>query len=195
MKKVSVYFHLVLFFTVAVAGNPFITEHNRQINFSNIDSLTVVSAVNEVIAQARSDFKKIYDIPSEKRTWENTLMAIDDILSKVNIVYATGDLLANTHPDNAVRDAANNGSSVFSKFLNEVNMDLDLYHAVKAYSQMAEAKKLQGYKEKYLKETLRDFERNGLGLPEQERLKLKKIQDRIADLAIEFEKNIDKKKE
>jgi thimet oligopeptidase len=181
---------ILLLVVVAVAGNPFFPGYTQRFDFSLVDSTAINNARNEVISEAKADFAKIYAVPKEKRTWENSLLAIDDILSKVNIVYAISDLLANTHPDKGVRDASNAGLSVFGKYLNEVNMDLELYRSVKEYAQLPEAKSLTGYQAKYLKETIRDFERNGLGLAQEKRKKLKEIQDKISDLAIEFSKNI-----
>src|SRR5690606_7848591 len=66
----------------------------------------------------------------------------------------------------------------------------DLYRAVKSYAESAETKGLDGYKEKYLRETVDDFERNGFALSAELRDSLKRIKDAISEIGNEFNKNI-----
>jgi Zn-dependent oligopeptidase len=161
MKLFKLFLTDVLIIGLLLASNPFQTGVSGLIDFSQVDTTTINEARLQVIAEAKKLFAGIYTIPEKERTWENSLLAIDDILSRVYIIYSVSDLLANTHPDKGVRDASNAGLSIFGKFLNEVNMDLDLYRSVKEFSQLPAAKALTGYKAKYLKETIRDFERKG----------------------------------
>ena len=66
----------------------------------------------------------------------------------------------------------------------------DLYKAIKAYSESDEAKNLSGFKAKFVKETVKDLERNGFALSAEDREKLKAIKDEISTIGNEFNKNI-----
>jgi thimet oligopeptidase len=98
--------------------------------------------------------------------------------------------MGSVHPDDDIRNQALQGRSEFAKFFNEVQLDENLYRAVKDYSESDEAKELTGYKAKFLKETVEDFERNGFALPEEKREELKVINNKISDLSLLFQKNI-----
>ncbi|MFI5237770.1 MAG: M3 family metallopeptidase, partial [Ignavibacteriales bacterium] len=71
-----------------------------------------------------------------------------------------------------------------------IQLDENLYRAVKDYSETAEAKSLTGYKARFVQKTVEDFERNGFALSKEERDDLKIINDKISDLSILFQKNI-----
>ncbi|MFI5238064.1 MAG: M3 family metallopeptidase, partial [Ignavibacteriales bacterium] len=73
---------------------------------------------------------------------------------------------------------------------NEIQLDENLYRAVKDYSETAEAKSLTGYKARFVQKTVEDFERNGFALSKEKRDELKIINDKISDLSILFQKNI-----
>src|SRR5690606_2270080 len=80
--------------------------------------------------------------------------------------------------------------TVIDKYLNELSLDENLYQAVKAFAQTTEAQKLEGYREKFLRETMENFERNGFALPKEDRDKLKEITDAISETGNAFNKNI-----
>jgi thimet oligopeptidase len=99
-------------------------------------------------------------------------------------------LLAYVHPNASIRENSLEAINKLDKYLNELNLSVEMYEAIKEYSESQEAKGLKGSDQKLLKDTLRDLEHNGLGLPEEERKKVKDIQDNISDLSIQFESNI-----
>ncbi|MCW8805604.1 MAG: Zn-dependent oligopeptidase, partial [Ignavibacteriaceae bacterium] len=172
--------------------DPLPGKFNQPIQFSNLTPEYIKQATDASINQAKESLDKLYAIPKEKRTFDNTMLELDNIYNNAGNVANSVNLMSNVHPDDAVREQATESNSVFDKFFNSVQLDENLYRAVKDYSESAEAKSLNGYKAKFVEETVRDFERNGFALSKEGRDKLKDINDKISDLSIMFQQNIAK---
>ena len=194
---VKPFFYLVLTILVtgvslaqSDSGDPLPGKFNQPIEFANLTPEYVQQASDLAISQAKESFEKLYAIPKEQRTFDNTMLELDNIFNSVGNVANTINLMSNVHPNDAIRDKAVECDVMFSKFFNEVELDENLYRAVKDYSESAEAKSLTGYKAKFVQETVEDFERNGFALSKEKRDHLKEINDKLSDLSIMFRKNI-----
>lgn len=101
---------------------------------------------------------------------------IDDISGPMSITLAT-------NPDKAVREAAEACELQFSKLQNALFQNEALYARLKrvAPKGMAERQVLQV--------SLEGFEDSGVTLPAEKQARAKEIQDRIAALSIEFQRN------
>lgn len=172
------------------SSDPLPGKFNQPIQFANLTPEYVHQATDLAISHARESLDKLYAIPKEQRTFDNTMLELDNIFNNAGNVSNSINLMSNVHPNDAIRDKAVDCNVMFAKFFNEVELDENLYSAVKDYSQSAEAKSLTGYKAKFLKETVEDFERNGFALSKEKRDELKAINDKLSDLDIMFEKNI-----
>ena len=167
-----------------------ITGFNEQIQFSKITPGYIDKAHKKAMNDVDEKLKSLYSIPVEMRTFDNTVKAYDAALDEFNTMWGTIYLMANSHPDDATREAANNANISFDQYGNKLNLDENTYRSFKEYSMSDEAKLLVGYKEKYLRESIRDFERNGFALSKEKREELKIIQDRLSIISNNFSKNI-----
>jgi thimet oligopeptidase len=170
--------------------NPFFNELNQIIDFKSITTKNITEATTESIDIAREALKDIYQINNDERTYQNTVLALDDIYNNLMKVNEITSLLAYVHPNDEIRNECLKSIGDFGKFFNEISLDEDLYNTIKTYSLKEEAKQLLGPEKKYLVETVEDFERNGFALSKEKRVKLKKIQDKLSDLGIQFDSNI-----
>jgi oligopeptidase A len=167
-----------------------LTGFNEQIQFSKITPGYIEKAHKKAMDDLDEKLKSLKAIPVEMRTFDNTVQAFDAALDGFNTMWGTIYLMANSHPDAVTREAANNANVTFAQYENKLSLDEDLYRSFKEYSKSDEAKLLVGYKEKYLRETIRDFERNGFALSKEKRDELKVIQDRLSIISNDFSKNI-----
>ncbi len=175
--------------------NPILNKPNEIIDFKNIQCNHIAEAVKREIEKANNQLNKIYNINNNSRTFSNTLLTLDNLYNELTKVYETESLLAFVHPDKDIRDECLKQTAVLEKFFNEIALSEPLYKAVKNYSKTDEAINLKGARKKYLKETIEEFERNGFALPKEKRNKLKKIQDKLSDLGIQFDSNISSHKD
>lgn len=170
--------------------NPLLGKFNEVIQFADLTADDIKEATDVSIKEARESLAKLYAIPKEQRTFDNTMLELDNIYNKAGNVYGCVYLMGNVHPDDATRNQAQESNAEFAKFFNEISLDENLYRAVKDYSESAEAKSLTGYKQRFVEKTVEDFERNGFALPKEKRDELKVINDKLSDLSILFQKNI-----
>lgn len=174
----------------SVPENPLFNTFNEAVDFGKLSGNHIGQACDSVIHHSRNELRKIYAIEDGRRTFENTMLGLDDIYNDIGRIGSMIYLLANTHPDSLIRNLCLDRSNEIEKYENEISLSEDLYHSVKAYSETPEAKGLKGYKEKFLRETIEDFERNGFGLTSTGRDSLKTIKDDISEIGNEFMKNI-----
>ena len=172
-----------------------LTGYNERIQFDKITPEYIKTASQKSMDDLDKKLSNIYTIPFEMRNYDNTVASFDNALDGFNTMWGTIYLMANSHPDDATRNAADEANVVFAQFGNKLGLNEDLYKAFKDYSKTDEAKLLVGYQEKFLRETIRDFERNGFALSKEKRDDLKVIQDRLSVVSNEFSKNISEYKD
>lgn len=173
-----------------VSGNPLYNTFNEPVDFNTLTADHIVQATDSVVAFARNELNELYAIEKGDRTFDNTMLRLDDIANDLNRIGSLIYLMGNAHPDSLIRTTALEKATELEKFQNEISLSEDLYRAVKSYAESAETKGLDGYKEKYLRETVDDFERNGFALSAELRDSLKSIKDAISEIGNEFNKNI-----
>ncbi len=176
-------------------NNPILNKTNEIINFKNIKSNHIAEAAEKGIKNAKIQLNSIFSITDQARTFHNTLLELDNLSNELTKVYEIESLMAFVHPEKDIRDECLKQTAVLEKFFNEIALSEPLYKAVKNYSKTDDAKKLKGARKKYLKETIDEFERNGFALTKEKRDELKKIQDQLSDLGIQFDSNISSHKD
>lgn len=172
------------------SDNPIFIGHNEVFHFDKLTAAHINQATEKTISETKESLSKLYTIDKHNRTFENTMVPLDDALDAFGTTYGFIYLMGSTHLDDAIRDSANSSVALMDKFSNELNLNEDLYKAVKDYSLTKGGQSLTGYKKKFVTETVRDFERNGFALSKEKRDELKGIQDKISELSLNFRQNI-----
>ncbi|KAA9338498.1 Zn-dependent oligopeptidase [Hymenobacter busanensis] len=163
---------------------------NKTVDFKKTTKADIKKTTDVAVLEAKASLAGIYLVPDNKRTFANTMLALDNLSARIGQAGGTINILSNASPDSAIRNQAQRSIAELSKFGNEMELDEKLYKAVKAYSQTAEAKALTGARKKFLTETIEDFERSGFALSPEKRQELGKINDRISELSLAFGNNI-----
>jgi thimet oligopeptidase len=174
--------------------NPLMPGFNQPIAFGKATKSDVQQATTVAIAKTKTALTTIYNVPTAKRTFANTMLPLDALNDNFSSTYGPISILFNASPDSAVRNQAERSIAMLSKYSNEVELDEKLYRAVKDYSKTKEAMALTGPRKKFLTETVGDFERDGFALTPEKRQELQKLNDKIADLSLAFGANIAKDK-
>ena len=91
-------------------------------------------------------------------------------------------LIANVHPDKAVRGEGETCEQNLSKLLTEINLDKQLFEAVSALPQDA----LDGGAKRFVSKVLRDFRRSGVDKDEATRNRLKAISEESVKVGQDF---------
>ncbi len=170
--------------------NPLLAEFNTIIDFASITPKHLEEAVNFTIEEAKTILEKIKQIPHNQRTYENTMKAYDLLGYHLGKVHGCVYILMSVSPSEQIRVVGMKVAQKIGLFGNQLSLDEQLYQAVKAYSQTEEARKLTGTNAKFIRETVRSFEKNGFALPPEKRVQLQKIQDEMTEIGNIFYKNI-----
>ena len=138
----------------------------------------------EAIEQSRQRLGIIESLPLDALTPLNVLDAWDSASIVLEDAFGPISLLNSVHPDQAVRDAADEALIQESSFLTDVFQNEGLYQRVhRVVPETAAQRQLQ-------KDLLDSFEDSGVALPPARRSRFKAISDRLTELAQQFARNV-----
>lgn len=146
----------------------------------------IAQLADEAIEKLRTGVAGIVAIPAERRTFTSVVDTLDQLTAYVGVVGSTIHLIQMTHPDAAMRDAAQ------AKIIDIQNASVDcvgdnyeLYSAVKA---VADAKPtLAPELQYYLDEMIKEYERGGMQLAADERAKVATLKKKLAQIGTDFD--------
>jgi thimet oligopeptidase len=158
--------------------------------FATVD----VTAVESGVARTLDEARRIVDdtvAPKDLRTFENTLMPLDRLADVMGRAFTQYVFMGYVHSDKDVRAAAKAGEEDLNNFAVEVIFRDDLNAAIKEYAATDEAQRLEGERARDLEFTLRDLRRAGHDLPPEVRASVKEKTQRLVELGVRFQSNID----
>lgn len=176
-------------------ANPLIPQWNELYDFEHLNAEQIDYAAMYSENTATMLISTVSGVDSAKRTFENTMLAIDDIFNVLQKQQSVYELLVNTHTDKTVRDLTGKKLEHFTTLIDQLYLNEQLYRCVREYSASAQAKTLTGERKFYLDKTNSDFLRNGMTLPLADRERLKKLNQEINELGVAFVKNISTNKD
>ncbi len=159
-------------------------------SYTDITAEKISDGAEKAIEQARAVLDESV-APKDARTFENTLMPVDrvgDILAHAFAQYA---FMGFVHTDAAVRKAGNEAQEKLESFGVEMIFRDDLNAAVQEYAETDEANALEGEKARFLEFLLRDLRRAGHQLAPEVRAAVKEKTQRLVELGVRFQNNID----
>lgn len=170
--------------------NPLINGLNETIDFANIQEKDILQATKNILRNADVILEEILFIPDSLRSFENTLLRLDDLYNIISKVWNPLSLLSSVSNIEAIRKASDDSSLRIQQYYVELAANAALFKAVLAYSQTIEAQTLQENRKRFLESELRDFKHSGHFLSVNKREQLKKIQIQLSELSMNFENNI-----
>ena len=129
--------------------------------------------------------------PATEPTYDNVLGRLDAIEDQLGQVYGKTAFMGYVHPDKEVRDAGNVAEERLQKWGVELIFRSDLYEAIKRFAATAEAQNLAGEKRRFLEFVERDLRRAGHELDSSARDEVKKLTERLVEIGVLFQRNID----
>jgi thimet oligopeptidase len=146
------------------------------------------------IDQAKEQIQAIIALPDEQRTFANTMLAFDrmGIISNIDLFGAVCGVLKEVSPNEVIRNATREAIMQLSNFsVDWISGNVALYKALKAYAQGNGKTEILRDDERYfLDETMKEFKRAGLDLPEEQLEKVKQLKKELIDLSLAFSSNI-----
>ncbi|HZH99007.1 MAG TPA: M3 family metallopeptidase, partial [Fimbriimonadaceae bacterium] len=144
--------------------------------------------VQAALKRADAEVAKITAVPKNKRTFENTLGALDDLSVRLDNETALITFMQFVSTDAKEREMSRNADEAISNWAVELGKNEKLYNAVKQYADTRP--QLAGERKRLLDHSMRDYRRAGMMLPKDKRERLKSIEMELNKLGIQFEQNI-----
>jgi thimet oligopeptidase len=140
---------------------------------------------NERLDKARKAIEQMLAAEGE-RTIENTLAPYDEALIQLDAAGAQSETIAEVHPDENLRSAAEKISQKVSALSTELSLNRDIYEAIAKIDLSGADAETKHYVEK----TLTQFRLAGVDKDEETRAKIKELNDELVLIGQEFARNI-----
>lgn len=160
-------------------------------NYSTVTPETIRDGCGAAVRRAEALVAEIAALPDGRRTFANTLLPMEEIADLLRQAGGRYAFLAQVASDAALRDTAREQEERLDQYGSALGFREELYRSVLAFSRTAQAQALEGVEARLLEHTLRDFRRNGLGLPAAARKRVQESKERLVTLGISFRRNID----
>jgi thimet oligopeptidase len=159
-------------------------------HYSSIDADAIREGTERALAEA-SDLLDETVASKDARTLENTLMPLDRIGDMLGRAFTDYAFMGYVHTDETVRAAGKDAEEKMQTFGVEMIFRDDLNTAVQEYAATEEAVALEGEHARLLEFTLRDLRLAGHELEAETRAEVKKATQRLVELGVRFQQNID----
>lgn len=156
----------------------------------DLDLSAMRSLAGEVVLRSKRVLDGIASLKLGEHTFANTLQRMNENDRIVDVWSTNVTFLANVSPSKEIRDGSSELTKLLSDFEVTQSMRVELYQSFQAFSETSEAKSLTGESARLLEFTLRDFKRNGLHLPLEQRSRIEAIKKRMSNLGVDFAKNL-----
>ncbi|MCX6271177.1 MAG: M3 family metallopeptidase [Bacteroidetes bacterium] len=173
-------------------GNPFFSEYKTPFDappFDKIDTSHYIPAFKKGIADQQKEIDAIVNNPAAP-TFENTILAFDKsgkLLTRVgNVFYALNS--ANTSP--ALQSVARVISPLTTTHRDNINLNDKLFQRIKVIYKGLDNSKLDVYQKRVVEKYYLDFVRNGADLNEEDKVKLREINQKRSALTLKFGENL-----
>ncbi|HEX5721311.1 MAG TPA: M3 family metallopeptidase [Acidimicrobiia bacterium] len=129
--------------------------------------------------------------PTTEATYDSVLAPLNEIEDRLVNAYGRTAFMGYVHTEKEVRDAGNAAEERIQKWAVELVFRPDFYRAIKSYSESPEAAGLSGERRRMLEFLLRDLRKAGHELDDDSRAEVKKLTERLVELGVLFQRNID----
>ena len=147
----------------------------------------------DVIRRKKISYVAIRAIPANKRTFENTVYALEASDDQSSDEMSRIGLLKEVSPNPKVRAAASKIIEKLQKRYVEIEYDPRMYAALKEYAKKKE--KLKGPEKLLFEDMMKGYARMGFDLPKARLTKLKANIKMLGKLALKFDQNLNEYKD
>lgn len=146
-----------------------------------------------IVRRKKKAYTEIRAIPASKRTFENTVYALEATDDRTSDETNRIAILKEVSPNLTVRAAAAQTLESLHKKLVEIEFDPRMYAALKEYAKKKE--KLHGPEKLLFTDLMKGYARMGLDLPLAKRKKLKANIKMLGKLSLAFDRNLNEYKD
>jgi intermediate peptidase len=143
----------------------------------------------DLLRQALQSVEMEETVSSSRRATE-ILHLLDDISKTVCSVIDAAELCRCVHSSPEWRDSAGKAFAILSDYINQLNADTTLYRALTKVTTSSVFQDLQEEEQRFATLLQAEFERDGIHLPDEERQRVRELQNHVTTLETLFTQNI-----
>jgi peptidyl-dipeptidase Dcp len=157
--------------------------------FEKIKAAHYMPAYLQGIAEEKKEIHNII-INREEPTFENTIKALEysgELLTRVSRVF---NALNSANTNDTLQQINKELSPILSKHRDDISLNDTLFRRVKSVYDNRENFSLTEEQKKLLENTYKDFVRSGAGLSAEDKTRLRKINEELSLLSVQFGQNL-----
>jgi peptidyl-dipeptidase Dcp len=173
-------------------NNPFFKEWTTPFGVPPFDEIKVghfVPAVKEAIVQQEAEIEAIVS-NSEEPDFENTILALDKSGQLLDKVTGTFYPLNSANTNEEMQAAAREISPLLTQHSDNIMMNPELFERVKTVYEKRDVMNLDKEQLRVTEKYYQDFERNGANLSDEDQETLRKLNEELSKLSLEFGENL-----
>ena len=160
------------------------------IDYSKITGDDITQNVESAIARSDAVLDAMLAVPHDQRSYDNTMGPINELSDDLHQTFGKFAFLGYVADDADLREIAREGEQRLDKYQVDLGFREDVYEAIRAYSESADAKALTGERARLLEFTLRDYRRRGFGMDKEVRDRVQDLQKELVELGNQFDKTL-----
>jgi peptidyl-dipeptidase Dcp len=168
--------------------DPWTGDHGGYARFDQVKIEEFKPALLKGMDLKRVEIKAITD-KTDKPTFENTIAAFEDTGRPYNRTNRFFDIYTSTMNDKPMQAIENEMKPIMSKFDDEVIQNDPLFQRIKVVYEAREKSGLTGEQQRLVDVFYREFTRQGAGLDEKKKERLREINAKLATLFTNFRHN------
>lgn len=175
-----------------MSTNPFLMPFNTPLETIPFDKIKLehyLPAIEQGIAQGLADIAQIINNP-QTPTFENTIEALERAGASLEIVNLTFSNLNSAETSKEMQELAKEISPKLSDYSNDILLNQDLFKKVEYVFKNTDISKLSPEQKTLLNNTYKSFVRNGSGLSDEDKNKLRQLDKDIAHLCLVYSENV-----
>jgi len=161
----------------------------ESIPFENIKQEEFEPAIKEAISIAEKEVDDIVNNP-EAPTFENTLEALEKSGEQLNTISAVLFNLCSAETNDFLEKVQEAVSPLLAKFSNDISLNEALFLKIKQVHDTMDNAELNQEQKRLLNKTYKGFTRNGALLSEENKTKLREIDQSLSVLSVKFAQNV-----
>lgn len=156
----------------------------------DLSAQEITSLADQIIETSRTTLDNLVNLEIDQPTWDNTVQPFLNEYQSFFAQYSNCYFVGYVSADKEIRDASVEANKKLEAYSIEKNSRKDVYLKIKAYPEKNPNESLDNEQKYVLKKILKDFERMGLQLPDDQQDELKKIRKEMSELSIKFQQNM-----
>ncbi len=172
--------------------NPLLAPFDTPFNTIPFDKIKVehfIPALQEAIEQGKKEIQQI-TTNTAPATFDNTVVALEQAGSLVEIVASTLFNLNYAETTPAIQQVAREASPLLTEYRNDITLNEALFSRVKQVYEQQGTYTLNAEQTMLLEKTYKGFTRNGAKLADKEKQRLREIDKRLSEAALQFSENV-----